>query len=365
MTDHFDWDRLARYVAGESVASERAEVERWASSDPANRQALDAARRRWDAARDGSHWNVDAAWARLAPELSRITAEPGVVPLRPAMAANRWRVVSRLVPLAAAAALLIAVSLRFIDDTSDVPANGSAIATTDMRTGVGEQLTVDLPDGSQVVLGAASVLRLAGGFGSTTREVFLEGQAFLRVRHDAARPFVVHAGGTRAVDLGTAFEVRAYPNEGVRVAVTEGMVEVERASDPAGSAVLNPGDVAEVPITGAAIVKRQQDVERLLAWTRGQLVFDNAPLSEVARTLERWFDVEVRIQDEALGRLHYSAQLRIGESLDGILELMELSLSSRGVRAERSGRVVTFRSGTPVNPSAAPAGSRRQVEAGA
>jgi ferric-dicitrate binding protein FerR (iron transport regulator) len=85
------------------------------------------------------------------------------------------------------------------------------------------------------------MLRLADGFGTSTREVFLEGQAFLRVRHDSTRPFVVNAGGTRAIDLGTAFEVRAYPNEGVRVAVTEGVVEVrrevggrDRGSPPAG-----------------------------------------------------------------------------------------------------------------------------------
>lgn len=112
-------------------------------------------------------------------------------------------------------------------------------------------------------------------------------------------------------------------------------------------------------------MRRQQDVERLLAWTRGELVFDDAPLEDVARTLERWFDVEVRIDDPALRELHYSAQLRLGESLDAILELMELSLSSRGVRTERSGRVVTFRTGARATPSSLPAGSRRRVEAGA
>lgn len=365
MTDHIDWDRLARYVAGESVASERAEIERWAASTPANRQALDEARRHWEVSRDRARWNVDAAWSRLSPRLAEAKPEPGVVPLR-RLGDRRSRVMmTRVLSLAAAAVLLIAIGLRFAGDTG-LPGTTAAPSVAEHRTTVGEQRTIELPDGSEVILGAASALRIAEGFGTSGREVFLEGQAFLRVRHDAARPFVVHAGGTRAVDLGTAFEVRAYPNEGVRVAVTEGMVEVEQMSGAADNAVLHPGDVAEMPASGAAVVRRQQDVQRLLAWTRGQLVFDDVPLGDVAATLERWFDVEVRIEDAALRDLHYSAELRIGESLDAILELMELSLSSKGVRSERSGRVVTFRSRTPVNPSALPTGSRRRpVEAGA
>jgi transmembrane sensor len=240
-----------------------------------------------------------------------------------------------------------------------------AVASADMRTGVGEQRTIDLADGSQVVLGAASTLRLAPGFGSTSREVFLEGQAFLRVRHDSTMPFVVNAGGTRAIDLGTAFEVRAYPDEDVRVAVTEGVVEVRRDSGMLDSAVLQPGDIAEVPLTGATVVKRQQNVERLLGWTRGELVFEDAPLSSVARELERWFDVEVRIDDEALGALRWSGTPKIGESLDVILELIETALQSKGVRAERSGNVITLKGGPPRSPTSAPRANGGRVEAGA
>lgn len=367
MTDQNDWDRLARYVSGESGATERAEVERWAAASAANRATLETLRRGWSAGGDGHSWNVDAAWGRLSPRLRDVKPEPGIVKLVPAEPApSRWFRITRLIPLAAAAALVIAVALRLAPG-GESALDGPAIALTApvMRTGIGEQRTIDLADGSQVMLGANSSLRLGDGFGNTTREVFLEGQAFLRVRHDAARPFVVNAAGTRATDLGTAFEVRAYPNEGVRVAVTEGLVEVRREGASADSTVLHPGDVAELPATGDAVIRRQQDVERLLGWTRGELVFDDAPLADIGRELERWYDVQVRIDDPALRTLHMNMNLRIGESLDEILKLVELSLSSRGVRAERNGNVVTFRSGAPVSPSALPTGPRTRVEAGA
>lgn len=360
MTEH-DWDRLARYVSGESGAAERAEVERWATGSAENRALLDSLRQRWDASGEGTAWNVDAAWARLSPRLSAAAPEPPVISLESRR--SPWRL-TRLVPLAAAAALVAAVALRLDPGAGETTGATMAVTTTELRTGIGEQRTIDLADGSQITLGAASTLRLASGFGETTREVFLEGQAFLRVRHDATRPFIVNAGGTRAIDLGTAFEVRAYPSEGVRVVVTEGVVEVRRGAGTADSAVLHPGDIAEVPETGETVVKRQQNVERLLGWTRGELAFDDAALSEVARELERWFDVQVRIEDPALRARHFSVNLRIGESLDTILELIELSLP--GVRAARQGNVVTLRSGPPVSPTAAPPGRvPGRAEAGA
>src|SRR6185503_10826379 len=140
---------------------------------------------------------------------------------------------TRVVPLAAAAVLLVAGAVKLRSGTETV---GDSIALTspEMRTNAGEQRTFNLADGSTVILGAASTLRVAEGFGTSTREVYLEGQAFLRVVHDSTRPFVVNAAGTRTTDLGTAFEVRAYPNEMVRVAVTEGMVEVRRDTGMVG-----------------------------------------------------------------------------------------------------------------------------------
>ena len=364
MTDHFDWDRLARYVSGESGATERADIERWAAASETNRAMLDSVRRRWNAAGDGLTWNAEAAWAKLAPKLRDVKVEPAVIDINSRRARqSTWLRPGTIVPMAAAAALLMAVAFR-LTTVERAPAGATTMALTDpeFRTGIGEQRTVDLADGSQVMLGAASTLRLAAGFGDANREVFLEGQAFLRVRHDAARPFVVNANGTQAIDLGTAFEVRAWPNEGVRVAVTEGIVEVRRNTGSQDSTVLQPGDVADVPASGETVVRRQQNVERLLGWTRGVLVFDDTPLSTVARELERWFDVQVRIDAPALADRRISINPRISDSIDVILDVIAKTLS---VRVERSGNSVTIRSGPPVNPTAVPRAQSGRVEAGA
>jgi ferric-dicitrate binding protein FerR (iron transport regulator) len=146
------------------------------------------------------------------------------------------------------------------------------------------------------------------------------------------------------------------------VAVTEGSVEVRRdaaATEPV--AVLQAGDIAR--LHGAtAEVSRQQDVARMLGWTRGELVFQDTPLREFAEELQRWFDVDCRIDSRAIEELHFTGQLRIGDSLDEILKVVELSLNSLGVKTERDGRTVRFRAGPPV-PAALHRGGRAEVGA--
>jgi ferric-dicitrate binding protein FerR (iron transport regulator) len=368
MTDRIDWDRLARYASGEADAGERADVDRRAAADPGYRAALDAVRRGWTASAESTAWDVGGAWARLQPKLREAYEaydEPRVLPLDASSSSGKsWFRASRLVPLAAAAALVIAVALRVGPGAGDTGADTMLASGTTMRTAVGEQRRFDLPDGSQLLLGAASSLRVGEGYGNGSRVVFLEGQAFIRVVHDSANPFVVNAGGTRTVDLGTAFEVRAYPNEGVRVVVTEGSVEVQRdsgASMPV--AVLDAGDVAQLAIGADAIIQRDVDVERLLGWTRGELTFDDAPLSDVALELEHWYDVDVEVDGASIAALHLTAQVRIGESLDEVLRIVELALSVHGVRAERDGRTITFRAGSPTVPPARRTALRAEVGA--
>ncbi|HEX9563313.1 MAG TPA: FecR domain-containing protein [Gemmatimonadaceae bacterium] len=360
MTEPMDWDRLARYVSGEAAGGERVEVERWAAASPENRAAFDAAMRRWTAAVEPAAWDVESAWNRLQPRLASAQSEGRVPATTRTARVNPWRLA--FVPLAAAAVLLIAVVIRFGSDADDTTTVTSAPTEDVLRTGRGEQRSVNLPDGSHVVLGPESTLRVHPQFGVAAREVFLEGQAFIRVSHDPARPFVVNARGTRTVDLGTAFEVRAYPSEAVRVAVTEGAVEVRRqASGQAPVAVLQAGDVARLAGSSAVDIRRRQDVERLLGWTRGELAFDDTPLSEIADELERWFDVECRIGNPAIQDLHLTLHVRTGESLSEILKVVELALASHGVRTERDGRTVTFRRGPPVSPAMLRPAARAEV----
>jgi transmembrane sensor len=136
--------------------------------------------------------------------------------------------------------------------------------------------------------------------------VYLTGEGYFEVAHDAAHPFRVHARGATAEDIGTAFVVRAYAEDStVRVVVAEGSVSLGAAADrssPAVSpgAVLTAGQLGVLRQGEARPTVRRVNVDAYLAWTEGRLVFDDLPLGDAMAQLGRWYDVPVRIADPSL-----------------------------------------------------------------
>ena len=341
MSESIDWERLARYVSGEASAAESAEVTRWMADDASHRELVASLERRWQSSGSPIEVDVDVAWSRLAARLPATGPEKvRVIPIsRPPVPLAR-----RLLPLAAAVVLAAGLGVAwYAVGGRGRASSGRAVAagTIEERTGTGERRSLDLPDGSRVVLGVRSSVRAT--VATSARDVYLEGEALFTVRHDAARPFRVHAAGVVTEDLGTAFAVRAYPGDSaVRVAVTEGEVNLRREGETAGAgAVLRPRDVALLGREGSPEIRRDQPVDRVLAWSRGELIFDDTPLSAVIAEVERWYDVDVQLSDPSLASKHLTAEFR-GEALDDVLNVIAVSLE---LRVERSGRNVVLRPG--------------------
>jgi transmembrane sensor len=196
-----------------------------------------------------------------------------------------------------------------------------------------------LGDSTEVILASASRLVVAADYGNRARNVELEGEALFRVRHDATRPFRVRAGNVVAEDLGTEFVVRNVTMSAgpVRIAVSEGVVAVRSGNVPNANDTLRARDVA-LASDSVVVVSRDQDLDAYFAWTRGQLVFDNTPLSEVAAELSRWFDIDIEVDSSVASRT-YSAQILTSTPVDEILQVVG---SSVDVRIVRSGRSVRF-----------------------
>jgi transmembrane sensor len=235
----------------------------------------------------------------------------------------------RIVAYAAAAVVVLAAGALVVRQQRD------ASTSIVYSTGVGERAAVDLADGSSVLLGPASRVAVRD------REVELTGEALFTVVHDPARPFTVRAGDAVIRDIGTEFSVHYDSAEPVRVVVREGVVELRHASD---SVTLRPGDVGVVALGGRVEASRGTATAVDLAWTRGQLVFRNAPLTELVADLRRWYGVEFRVIDSSLLRRHFTGSFA-GEPADRVLEVIGLAL---GARVERRGDTA-FVSSTPSN----------------
>lgn len=198
-----------------------------------------------------------------------------------------------------------------------------ALSTGIYATGVGEQRSIELADGSTVSMNSRSKIRVR--YSNGERDVdLLEGQALFHVARDKTRPFLVSAVGTRVRAVGTQFDVYER-HEGTTVTVLEGQVAVlapspssaPPASD-AGSAV--PRQSADTMLATILVSAGEQltvtpklaqksdhpNVAAATAWTQRQIIFESATLSEVAEEFNRYNERQLVIEDSALNDFHIS-----------------------------------------------------------
>jgi len=314
---------LDRYLAGEASATEAQLVRVWLAEDAAHAQLLADLRLIKRVAGDTPPpTNVDAAWMQAVKALG-IRRKPRV---------SRRLLIGAL----AAAAILIAVI------------GGSRVLRRapqwkEYATAAAQRMVIRLQDGTQVTIAPKSRVRYTTDFGRAHRDLYLDGEAYFQVAPDSQRPLRVHTDRSVTEDLGTAFVVTAYADQHTtEVVVTEGRVSLSRAETTSPAVVLGLRDLGRLDASGPATVRRGVDVDRYLAWTKGVLAFDGTPLSEAMPTLERWYNVEIRLSDTALAARRLTATFQ-NEPIDLVMKRIALTL---GVRVERvEGSVFFVRTG--------------------
>ena len=246
----------------------------------------------------------------------------------------------------AAAALLlvgfVTLLVRELAGPPDVPSG--SLALREVATEPGQRVNLHLDDGTQVRMNAGSVLRMPGTFSDQVRMVHLSGEAYFEVTGDA-RPFVVATDRGQMIEvLGTEFNVKSYRDEPFGVVVSGGVVSVrEVAGRPNdgqdGQYVLLPDELQEsgqgiriergqmmTEQDGSVQVHHDVDLSRELAWLEHRLVFDDTPLNQVARELERWYRVKVVLSESAHGDLRVTATFE-NELPQEIFRSLSLSLN--------------------------------------
>ncbi len=339
----FDWDVLARHFSGETTPDESARVEAMLASEPRAREALAIADLATNTLRAGIPDNLDVEGA-----LARVKARRGetqVVPLagvrerkKPEeIPARRWRV-----PMPAlAAAAFLAVGVASWMAYRNRPVESAAVTAPRMfATGVGARDSMTLADGSSVILGPLSSIKIDADFDNRTRSVEVRGDAFFKVVHNAAKPFTVRAGNATIVDVGTQFTVNLDATEGVTVAVLEGSVALQQVNGPRSPGViLKAGDKGLLRPGSDALIRRGAVTDDDAAWLKGRLVFREATVGEIASSLHKWYGIELKVEDPSIANRHLTATFA-GESPDRVLDVIRLAL---GADIERRGDTAIVR----------------------
>ena len=193
-----------------------------------------------------------------------------------------------------------------------------------------------LPDGTTVWLNAGSKLHYENDFNGSSREVRLEGEAFFDVVKQVDRPFIVHTSGIDIRVLGTAFNVKSYPEDKtVETTLYRGLVQVSRQEDIEKKPIqLKPNEKLILPKQAAkeeeklseektALVKKapasfiithidstKKESERFeTAWLYSRLEFRGNSFEELAHKLERWYNVTILFADEKVKQLNVTGSL--------------------------------------------------------
>ncbi len=186
-----------------------------------------------------------------------------------------------------------------------------------------ENRLIQLPDGSTVILRPGAKLNYPSSFdGLASREVYLDGQAYFDIKHNASKQFIIHTGNLKTIVLGTAFEVKAWSdNPSIRVTVSRGKVRVED-QDRKTLGIITPNQQITYDTSNKSVVQKVVNAPEYLEWKEQDLLLSDVTVAEAAKLLEARYKVEIVISDDSIRSKRFTTIVRKGETLDQILKSM-------------------------------------------
>lgn len=164
----------------------------------------------------------------------------------------------------------------------------------------GERATIELPDGSKVLLNSSSKLSYSSNFNQQNRLVRLEGEAFFDIQKSKTDKFIVKTKHHSIEVMGTTFNVLSYPDEQhYELTLLTGKVKVNSVDDPSNTIILKPNEKYEVDLISKKRSVSSSDTDIETAWLRGELVMKDIPLKQALARIERFYGVSIEHQSIA------------------------------------------------------------------
>ena len=314
-------DELILLSLTREIGSEEAEELRlWTESSEAAMSYYRAISDLWQAAgaaRITDQYNARKAFLRFRRQyLSRKDIRPHFG------GAKLWRV-------AAALALLLATGiLSWWRGTETVKQQFADIV---INAPVGSSTHLTLPDGSSVWLNAASSIRYSQGFGVSDRRILLSGEGWFEVAHNEKLPFIVASDNLRVRALGTQFNFRDYPKDlEAVVSLKQGRIALTNLLISDTEKYLYPDQRVVMDKHTGMMHIESKDASKSMLWTDGVLFFDEELLPDIAKELERRYNVHITILGEQLRKMRIygnfaSRDLDIRDILDQLAGTNHLS----------------------------------------
>lgn len=310
---------------GEASPLDREELDNYLQQDELLQQQYDLLTRIWqekhDNIKDEDNINARATVSRIISRAASESEDEEV----PARRKRRWsRRKSMITGMTVVVIIVAGLFAKNYTASTQQEQQPEPIVTQK-----GSRSRTLLADGTTVWLNVGSKLTYENDFNGATREVRLEGEAFFDVVKQPQRPFIVHTSGIDIKVLGTTFNVKSYPeDQNVETILYKGSVQVLRHDDSASNIiqlvpnqrVVIPKKAAEEPIKLSNeklspvktvpevrvtyIDSTKKESERIeTAWVYSRLEFEGESFEEVAKKMERWYNVSIVFADEKAKKL--------------------------------------------------------------
>lgn len=359
---------LSRKMSGEATVPELQELEQWLQLNPDDQYFSDILLTYWNAHHDDAPSIKPDRDQHFAHILEMAEEDEEKVIALPLEAPGNNKVpISRFKKIAVAASVvgLVGLSIWVIGNTNKTN-KGAAVTYSkeddhkkEVIASKGVRSQIVLPDGTKVRLNSDSKLQYEESFSDTIREVTLEGEAYFDVVRDKKRPFIVHTSDIDIYVLGTAFNVKSYPQEGkIEATLLHGLIEVVNKKSQKSSSV------TLLPHYKLVYNKEQQDFEKAnetlhkslaatddpvvlyhklasgvpdtalkeTSWVYDRLEFDGETFRDVATKLERWFNVRIDFKDQKVANEKLHASVLENETLDQALESLQVITPFRVIK---------------------------------
>jgi len=273
-----------RYAKGLASAEEKDKIETWL-----NYHAEELPKP------SGECKQLAGVWSRLATEIGNEKTEQTAT-----KKISLWKNNSAIIWKIAACIVLAFGIGRLLSNGTIFNKEQQSIANKIIRTQPGQRKEITLPDGSKVILNAASELIFPETFTTDDKRlVKLKGEALFDIAHDARKPFIIHTDSSFTQVLGTKFNLSAYSNDNkVVLSVERGKVLFGRV-DSKDQVILKIGMQGTLAHHQKVSVKINNG-DNTSNWINNVLEIHNESLAEVAKKLERWYGVTVKINSATL-----------------------------------------------------------------
>ena len=301
---------IQKYLQDQTTEDENKQLHQWILQSPENEKRFFAEKDIWDTA--GSHANRKNYDIQPELELFKKRIE-GIAP-------RQNHLFRRMLQMAAM--LLVTFGLgwatRFISLKQEQQPVQASVQEIFVPKGQVNQ--VFLADGTRIWINSETRLTIPSVFTSKERVVKLSGEAFFSVAKDASRPFRVEVKGQQIEVLGTTFNVRAYDNSGeIETTLETGQIKLLAGNQ---TALLQPGEQSIFDKGSNKLSVDKVDPLTFSSWKNGRYEFHNKDLTEVFKIVERWYDVEITMDENYFGKMHFSGVIKRNKDVKHFLELL-------------------------------------------